>query len=203
MKIFCIANNYPRHNKAPNGALFDTEEPVFFMKPDSALLAGGKPFFVPDHLGHIDVEAHIVVRICRLGKTIPERFAHRYWDAMTLGLDFTARSLPERAQAQGLPWTMAKALDGSAVTGTWIEKDVLPVSACFCCKLDGQLCCQADTAHMRHSIDSMIACLSRNFTLKQGDLLFTGSPVPPTEAVIGGTIEGWIEERQVLHCRLK
>ncbi len=203
MKIFCIANNYVWHNKPLASTLLNTEEPVFFMKPDSAVLAGGKPFFVPDHLGRVDVAAHMVVRICRLGKTIPERFAHRYWDAMTVGLDFTARDLLDYAQARGLPWTMAKALDGSAVTGCWVDKGTLPTQATFSCVMDGKTLCRASMADMQHSIDSMIARLSLNFTLKQGDLLFTGTPAQPAEVAIGSMLEGWIEDQQVLQCRCK
>lgn len=203
MKIFCIANNYAAHNKINVRALYKREEPVFFMKPDSALLKDGKPFFVPDHLGRIEVEAHLVARICRLGKSIPERFAYRYWDALTVGLDYTAAQLLEEAQEGGLPWTMAKALDGSAVLGEWVEKALLPADVGFALHVDGKPVSQGSSREMLHSIDKMISLLSQHFTLKTGDLLFTGTPEGEWTVAIGNKLEGWMDGRKVLdnHCK--
>ena len=107
MKIFAVGMNYVEHNKELNHALYKTEEPVIFLKADSSLLKNRKPFFVPDHMGRIDYEAEIVVRICRLGKNIPERFAHRYYDALTVGIDFTAREMQQRLRENGLPWDIS------------------------------------------------------------------------------------------------
>ena len=113
MKIFAVGMNYAQHNKELDGALYIPKEPVIFTKADSALLKDGKPFFVPDHLGRVDYETELVVRICRLGKGIPERFAHRYYDAVTVGIDFTARDLQQRLRKAGMPWELCKGFDGS------------------------------------------------------------------------------------------
>ena len=123
MKIFAVGMNYAEHNKTQNEALSGKETPVLFTKADSALLKDGKPFFIPDDLGMIEYETELVVRICRLGKTIPERFAHRYYDAVTVGIDFTARELQQKLREQGMPWELCKGFDGAAALGKWIPKD--------------------------------------------------------------------------------
>ena len=123
MKIFAIGMNYAAHNQELHGTLKRPDEPVIFTKADSAILNQGKPFFIPDHLGRIDYETEVVVRICRLGKNIPERFAHRYYDALTVGIDFTARDLQKKASEAGQPWTICKGFDGSAAIGEWVPKE--------------------------------------------------------------------------------
>ena len=123
MKIFAIGMNYSEHNKSLHGTLSKTEQPVVFLKADSSLLKDSKPFFIPDDLGRIEYETELVVRICRLGKTIPERFAHRYYDAVTVGIDFTARDLQKKLKEQGLPWELSKSFDGAAALGSWVDKD--------------------------------------------------------------------------------
>ena len=123
MKIFAIGMNYSEHNKSLHGTLNKTEQPVVFLKADSSLLKDSKPFFIPDDLGRIEYETELVVRICRLGKTIPERFAHRYYDAVTVGIDFTARDLQKKLKEQGLPWELSKSFDGAAALGSWVDKD--------------------------------------------------------------------------------
>lgn len=115
MKIFAVGMNYVEHNKELHGTLYKPENPVIFMKADSALLKDHKPFFVPDHLGRIEYEGELVLRICRLGKSIPRRFAHRYYDAATVGIDFTARDLQNKLRAEGLPWELSKSFDGAAI----------------------------------------------------------------------------------------
>ena len=114
MKIFAVGMNYIQHNKELDGALYKPEKPVIFTKADSALLKDHKPFFIPDWSEQVDYETELVVRICRLGKSIPERFAHRYYDAVTVGIDFTARDLQREAREKGLPWEICKGFDGSA-----------------------------------------------------------------------------------------
>ena len=120
MKIFAIGMNYAQHNKELDGTLYKPETPVVFTKADSALLKDSKPFFVPDFMGRIDYETELVVRISRLGKCISQRFAHRYYDAVTVGIDFTARDLQRKLRAEGLPWELCKGFDGSAALGKWL-----------------------------------------------------------------------------------
>ena len=205
MKIFAVGMNYAEHNKELGGTLYKPEAPVIFTKADSALLKDGKPFFVPDDMGRIDYEGELVVRICRLGKSIPERFAHRYYDAVTVGLDFTARDMQREARQKGLPWTICKGFDGSAIIGQWVEKDSLPEVQRLRFRLDknGQTVQQGFAGDMLFSVDELIAYVSRFFTLKTGDLLFTGTPAGVGPVAVGDQLEGWIEERQVLSCRCK
>ena len=197
--------NYAQHNKELDGTLYIPEEPVIFTKADSALLKDHKPFFIPDFMGRIDYEAEVVVRICRLGKTIPERFAHRYYDAVTLGIDFTARELQQKLRAAGQPWELCKGFDGSAAIGEWVDvsklRDVQALR--FQLDINGSTVQQGCTADMIFHIDALIAYISRFFTLKTGDLLFTGTPVGVGPVHIDDHLEGYIEERKVLELNCK
>ena len=197
--------NYAQHNKELDGTLYIPEEPVIFTKADSALLKDHKPFFIPDFMGRIDYEAEVVVRICRLGKTIPERFAHRYYDAVTLGIDFTARELQQKLRAAGQPWDLCKGFDGSAAIGEWIDVSKLRDIQALRFQLDinGSTVQQGCTADMIFRIDALIAYISRFFTLKTGDLLFTGTPVGVGPVHINDHLEGYIEERKVLELNCK
>ena len=205
MKIFAVGMNYAQHNKELDGTLYIPEEPVIFTKADSALLKDHKPFFIPDFMGRIDYEAEVVVRICRLGKTIPERFAHRYYDAVTLGRDFTARELQQKLRAAGQPWELCKGFDGSAAIGEWIDVSKLRDIQALRFQLDinGSTVQQGCTADMIFRIDALIAYISRFFTLKTGDLLFTGTPVGVGPVHIDDHLEGYIEERKVLELNCK
>lgn len=197
--------NYAQHNKELDGTLYIPEEPVIFTKADSALLKDHKPFFIPDFMGRIDYEAEVVVRICRLGKTIPERFAHRYYDAVTLGIDFTARELQQKLRAAGQPWELCKGFDGSAAIGEWVDVSKLRDIQALRFQLDinGSTVQQGCTADMIFRIDALIAYISRFFTLKTGDLLFTGTPVGVGPVHIDDHLEGYIEERKVLELNCK
>ena len=197
--------SYAQHNKELDGTLYIPEEPVIFTKADSALLKDHKPFFIPDFMGRIDYEAEVVVRICRLGKTIPERFAHRYYDAVTLGIDFTARELQQKLRAAGQPWDLCKGFDGSAAIGEWIDVSKLRDIQALRFQLDinGSTVQQGCTADMIFRIDALIAYISRFFTLKTGDLLFTGTPVGVGPVHIDDHLEGYIEERKVLELNCK
>ena len=191
--------NYPQHNKELHGALYKPEEPVIFTKADSALLRNGKPFFVPDWAERVDYEAEVVVRICRLGKGIPVRFAHRYYDAVTVGIDFTARDWQQEAMRQGLPWTICKGFDGSAAIGEWVEKETLGdvQQLNFRLDIDGRTVQQGQTADMSYTVDELIAYISRFFTLRTGDLLFTGTPQGVGPVKEDNHLEGWLEDRKV------
>ena len=197
--------NYAAHHQELHDHLKTPSEPVIFTKADSALLKPGRPFFVPDDMGRIDYEAEVVVRICRLGKNIPVRFAHRYYDALTLGIDFTARDLQRKAREAGQPWTICKGFDGSAAIGEWVSKekflDVQRLS--FHLNINGATAQEGYTGDMLYKVDEIIAYISQFFTLKTGDLLYTGTPAGVGPVHIGDHLEGWLEERKVLelNCR--
>ena len=210
MKIFGIGMNYAAHTEELHSVLTNPEgagaDPVVFTKCDSALLIPGKPFFIPDHLGRIDYEAELVVRICRLGKNISERFAHRYYDAVTVGIDFTARELQQQASRNGLPWTIAKGFDGSAAIGEWVpiseefrvKSEEFATAISFRLDKNGETVQRGNTAYMIHSIDQLISYISRFFTLKTGDLIYTGTPVGVGPVAIGDHLEGWILNEELL-----
>ena len=211
MKIFAIGMNYAAHNKELHDTLLKPDAPVIFTKADSALLKPGKPFFVPDDMGRIDYEAEVVVRICRLGKNIAERFAHRYYDAVTVGLDLTARDLQRQASHAGQPWTICKGFDGSAVIGEWVDVEGggLKVeggglkSLHFRLDKNGETVQVGCTDDMFYTVDQIIAYISRFFTLKTGDLLYTGTPVGVGPVKIDDHLEGWLEDRKVLEFNCK
>ena len=216
--------NYAQHNKEIKSALLQQgvgsadddkgRAPVIFTKADSSLLKDGKPFFVPDFMGRIDYETEVVVRISRLGKSIDRKFAHRYYDAITLGIDFTARDLQKRLREEGQPWEIAKGFDGAAVIGKWIEKEKLyspdktgdneGIQALhFRMEMNGEVKQQGCTSDMLCCVDSLIEYISRFFTLKTGDILFTGTPVGVGPVKPDDHIIGYLEERKVLdfYCR--
>ena len=236
MKIFAVGMNYKPHIEeleklqpsgpsspsspiSPSGLSGPSSpiapSPVIFTKADSALLKDQKPFFIPDDMGRIDYEGELVVRICRLGKSIPERFAHRYYDAVTVGIDFTARDLQKQAREQGLPWTICKGFDGSACIGEWLTLSSLSTPSSpigpssptppitFHLDKNGQTVQQGSTADMLFSIDQLIAYISRFFTLKTGDLLFTGTPAGVGPVAIDDHLQGYIGDRLVLDFRCK
>ena len=200
MKIFAIGMNYAEHNKSLHDTLSKPERPVIFTKADSALLKDGKPFFIPDHLGRIEYETELVVRICRLGKTIPQRFAHRYYDAVTVGIDFTARDLQRRFREEGKPWELCKGFDSSAAIGDFVPvdrfKDIQNLN--FHLDIDGKTVQRGNTADMLFKVDEIIAYVSRFFTLKIGDLLYTGTPVGVGPVGIGQHLQGYLEGEKLL-----
>ena len=201
MKIFAVGMNYIQHNKELDGALYKPEHPVIFTKADSALLKDHKPFFIPDWSRRVDYETELVVRICRLGKSIPERFAYRYYDAVTVGIDFTARDI----QQKGLPWEICKGFDGSAAIGEWVPVEELGdiQSLRFHLDINGKKVQEGTTADMLFRIDELIAYISQFFTLKTGDMLYTGTPVGVGPVHIDDHLEGWLEDRKVLEFNCK
>ena len=205
MKIFAIGMNYIQHNKELDGTLYKPEEPVIFTKADSSLLKDGKPFFLPEEMGRVDYETELVVRICKLGKSIPQRFAHRYYDVVTVGIDFTARELQQRLRAEGKPWDLCKGFDGAAVIGQWVDiakfRDIQAIH--FHLDINGQTVQQGCSSDMLFKVDEIIAYISRYFTLKTGDLLYTGTPVGVGPVHINDHLTGWIDDRKVLEFNVK
>lgn len=205
MKIFAIGKNYAAHNKELDGTLLKPEQPVVFMMPDTALLTRHRPFFLPDDMGRIDYEAEVVVRICRLGKSIPQRFAHRYYDAVTVGIDFTARDMQKALRSKGLPWELSKCFDGAAAVGDWVEMseagDINQLL--FHLDINGQTVQEGYTADMYYSVDELIAYISKYITLRQGDLLFTGTPVGVGPVHIDDHLEGYLHQKKVLEFNVK
>lgn len=205
MKIFAVGWNYLNHNKEMNRALLP-KEPVLFMKPDTALLKDGRPFFLPPFSERIEYETELVVRISRLGKNIAPRFAHRYYDAVTVGIDFTARDLQARLRAEGSPWEISKGFDGSAVVGDFVPVDEAVGNLQdlhFSLRIDGKEVQKGHTADMIFPVDEMIAYISRFYTLRMGDLLFTGTPEGVGPVAIGNHLQGYLGERQLLDFHVR
>lgn len=205
MKIFAVGMNYIQHNKELDGTLYKPEEPVIFTKADSAQLKDSKPFFLPDELGRIDYETELVVRICRLGKSIPQRFAHRYYDAVTVGIDFTARDLQNKLRAEGKPWDLCKGFDGSAAIGEWVSiekfRDIQAIH--FRLDINGNTVQEGCSSDMLFKVDEIIAYISQWFTLKTGDILYTGTPAGVGPVHIDDHLTGWLEDRKVLEFNVK
>lgn len=191
--------NYAAHNKELGNPL-KQPEPVLFMKSDSSLLKDGKPFFIPDFSSNIHYETEIVIKINRLGKHIAERFAHRYYAEVTVGIDFTARDLQQELKKKGLPWEISKAFDNSAAIGKFISlekpEDISNLS--FSLHINGQKVQEGNTSNMLFSTDYIIAYASRFFTLKIGDLIYTGTPEGVGSVQIGDHLEGFIGEEKLL-----
>ncbi|MEG2573970.1 MAG: fumarylacetoacetate hydrolase family protein [Bacteroides sp.] len=200
MKIIAVGMNYAAHNKELDNTLTLPEEPVIFMKPDSALLKDGKPFFIPDFSEEVDYETELVVRISRLGKNISAHFAHRYYDAVTVGIDFTARDLQRKFRAIGNPWEICKGFDNSAAIGSFVPvdrfEDIQQLN--FRLNIDEKKVQEGNTADMLFGVDEIIAYVSRFFTLKIGDLLFTGTPVGVGKVSIGEHLQGYLENEKLL-----
>ena len=200
MKIIAVGMNYVEHCHELHADEKLPEEPVIFLKPDSALLKDGKPFFIPDFSKQLDYETELVVRISRLGKNIAPRFAHRYYDAVTVGIDFTARDLQRKFRAEGKPWELCKGFDNSAVIGDFVPvyrfKDVQNLD--FHLDIDGNKVQQGNTCNMIFKIDEIIAYVSQFYTLKIGDLLYTGTPVGVGPVRIGQHLEGYLEGEKLL-----
>lgn len=205
MKIIAVGMNYAAHNKELDGTLSIPEEPVIFSKADSALLKDGKPFFIPDFTEQCEYETELVVRICRLGKSIAPRFAHRYYDAVTVGIDFTARDLQRRFRAEGRPWELCKGFDGSAVVGTFVPVEEWPDIQRLSFRLDvnGQTVQSGCSADMIFTVDELVAYVSRFYTLKMGDLIYTGTPAGVGPVHINDHLEGYIEERKLLDFNVR
>ncbi len=198
MKIIAVGWNYMEHNRELNRVDIP-EHPVIFMKPETALLKDNKPFFLPDFSSRIEYETEVVLRISKMGKNISEKFADRYFDAVGLGIDFTARDLQGEFKQKGIPWEICKAFDNSAPVSQFIPKEEVDVrNLDFSLKLNGEEVQRGNTCDMIFSVDKIIAYVSRFFTLKTGDLIFTGTPVGVGPVKIGDHLEGFIGDREML-----
>lgn len=204
MKIICIGRNYVEHIKELNHER--PENPLFFIKPDSAILQRGQPFFYPDFSTEIDYELEVVVRINRLGKNIQPKFAYKYYNEVALGIDFTARDLQRQAINKGNPWTMAKGFDDSAVVSEFVPlsevgKGIQELN--FELRKNDTMVQHGYTGNMIFAIDELIAYISQFMTLKIGDYIFTGTPAGVGSIQIGDVLEGFLENQPMLKCRIK
>ncbi len=203
MKIICIGRNYTEHAKELNNAV--PTEPVFFLKPDTAILKNNSDFYIPDFTSDLHYETEIVLKINRVGKHIDEKFASRYFDEIGIGIDFTARDLQQKAKEKGLPWEIAKAFDYSAPLGEFMHKLELPdVNAInFGLQLNKNWVQTGNTRDMIFSFEKIIAYISKYITLKIGDLIFTGTPAGVGSVKIGDTLEASIEGKNRLTINIK
>jgi len=202
MKIICIGRNYIDHAKELNNPV--PERPMFFMKPETSLLLKNKPFYYPDFSKEIHYETEIVVRINKLGKHIEEKFAHRYYNEIGLGIDFTARDLQKECKAKGHPWEIAKAFEHSApISENFINKEDLPGNINFMLKLNENIVQKGYTNDMIFTFDKLISYVSTFFTLKIGDLIFTGTPAGVGKVKIGDNLKGYIEDKLMFNFDVK
>ncbi len=203
MKIICIGRNYADHAKELNNPI--PKSPVVFLKPETALIPKRQAFFYPGFSNEIHFEAELVFKICRLGKHISQRFAHKYYHEVSVGIDFTARDLQSELKSKGLPWERAKAFDGSAPVGNFLKIEQLKSSENIHFRLfiNGELRQEGFSKDMLFNVDQLIENVSQVFTLKIGDLLFTGTPEGVGEIKIGDHLEAFIEDTKVLSLKIR
>jgi 2-keto-4-pentenoate hydratase/2-oxohepta-3-ene-1,7-dioic acid hydratase in catechol pathway len=203
MKIICVGRNYVDHAKELGNDIPD--EPVIFMKPKSALLQSHTPFYYPEFSNELHYEVELVLRICKNGRYIPERQASKYYNALTVGIDFTARDIQNELKAKGLPWEKAKAWDNSAVIGKWIDTTpaLLKEPINFSLKNNETIVQEGLSDDMMFSFDQIIAHISNYFSLNIGDLVFTGTPAGVGECVVGDILEGFLEKEKMFELEIK
>lgn len=202
MKIICIGRNYVEHIHELNNEV--PEEPVIFQKPDTALLRENAPFFIPDFTKDVHYEVEIVVRIKKMGKSIPVQFAHSYYDEISLGIDFTARDLQSKLKSKGLPWEKAKGFDHSAVIGNFLPKTNFNLSDLnFQLQKNGEIVQKGNTQQMINSIDQIISHVSDYFTLKVGDYIYTGTPAGVGPVSPEDHLEGYLEQTKMFDLHVK
>lgn len=203
MKIICVGRNYADHVKELKNEL--PQSPVVFMKPDTALLKDNQPFYFPEFSKEIHFETEVVVKIDREGKFIEEKFAHKYYNEIGLGIDFTARDLQNELKSKGLPWELAKAFNGSAVVSNFLPKAQLPAvnQLNFSLEINGVERQKGNTSDMIFSIDYLIAFVSKFFTLKKGDLIYTGTPSGVGAVNIGDILTGSLEGNPMFSFSIK
>jgi 2-keto-4-pentenoate hydratase/2-oxohepta-3-ene-1,7-dioic acid hydratase in catechol pathway len=199
MKIFCVGRNYVEHAKELNNEV--PESPVIFMKPPTALLQNGAPLYYPEFTKDLHYEGELVVKICKNGKKIAPRFAHKYYEEVSLGFDFTARDLQSKLKAKGLPWELAKSFDGAAALGSFVHKDIAMDADGqfhFTFEKNGTIVQRGNTGMMIFSIDTIISFLSQYFTLQRGDLIYTGTPAGVGPVVEGDHLTGRFFKEEIL-----
>lgn len=204
MKIICIGRNYVEHIQELNNDV--PGEPVFFMKPDSALLRNNNSFYIPDWTNEVHYEIELVIKINRLGKNIEKRFAHRYYSEIGLGIDFTARDVQNSLKKKGLPWEKAKAFDqAAAISSTFLPVAIFPdqESIRFKLKVNGKLVQEGNSGLMIFDFEEIIAHVSKYITLKIGDLIYTGTPAGVGPVKIGDHLEGFLEDKKLLDFMIK
>lgn len=203
MKIFCIGRNYVAHAKELGNEVPD--EPVIFMKPKSALLQTHTPFYYPEFTNELHYEAELVLRICKNGKYIQDRYASKYYDAVTVGIDFTARDIQNELKEKGLPWEKAKAWDNSAIIGKWVNMPDLKNKKDIQFKLlkNKELVQEGSSTNMIFNFDSIVAHISNYFSVNIGDLIFTGTPAGVGECVVGDELEGYLEGAEMFNVEIK
>ena len=203
MKLICIGRNYTEHIKELENE--KPKDPVVFLKPDTSILLKKQPFFIPDFSDDVHHEVEILVKINRLGKYIDKKFAHKYYDEIGLGIDFTARDIQAQLKGKGLPWEKAKGFDGAAVIGNWIPKkeikDINNIN--FSLKKNDTIVQQGNTANMLWKIDELIEYVSKYFTLKIGDIIFTGTPAGVGKVIANDKLKGFIEDKQMFSITVK
>jgi len=204
MKIICVGRNYTEHieelkNEKP-------DDPVIFQKPDTSILLKKQPFFIPDFSNDVHYEVEVLVKIKKIGKHIQEKFANKYYDEIGLGIDFTARDLQQKLKEKGLPWEKAKAFDGAAVIGSkWLNKNDLGSvdNLSFSLKKDEEIVQEGNTSHMLWKIDELIAYISTYFTLKIGDIIFTGTPAGVGKVSPDDRLTGFLENTKMFSIKIK
>lgn len=202
MKIFCIGRNYVEHAKELNNAV--PTKPLIFMKPPTALLLEDKPFYYPDFTKNLHHEVEVVLKICKNGKAIQPEFAHRYYDKIALGIDFTARDVQDDLKAKGQPWEIAKGFDNSAVLSEFVPlSDFNASDISFYLTKNGEKVQVGSTKDLIFSFDTVVSYISKFFTLQQGDLIYTGTPEGVGAVKIGDILEGFLEGKKMFNCEIK
>lgn len=203
MKLICIGRNYTEHieelqNERPT-------EPVVFIKPDTAILLKKQPFFIPEFSDNVHYEVEVLVKINRVGKHIDRKFAHKYYEEIGLGIDFTARDVQQKLKEKGLPWEKAKSFDGAAVIGKWIDKSEISDinNLNFSLQKNETTVQNANTSHMLYKIDEIIEYVSKYFTLKIGDIIFTGTPAGVGKVLANDELKGYIEDKELFSIKVK
>ena len=203
MKLICIGRNYTDHIKELENE--KPTDPVVFLKPDTSILLKKQPFFIPDFSDEVHHEVEVLVKIKKVGKHIDKKFAHKYYDEIGLGIDFTARDLQAQLKAKGLPWEKAKAFDGAAVVGKWLPKSKFQDlnNLNFSLKKNSEVVQTGNTQLMLWKIDELIEYVSKYFTLKIGDIIFTGTPAGVGKVFANDELKGYIEDQEMFSIKIK